>query len=238
MKGRTQLRTPPNETLAGKADRAAERTCILTREQGARGDLIRLALGPDGVVMPDVRAKAPGRGAWIAVGRAELEKAQATGRLKSALARAFKASVSAPEDLGDRIEQALRQTALDRLGLEARARTLLTGSEKIEVAARRGEVHLLLHARDASEDGNRKLDQAFRVGGGEGQGLVFPADRAILSLALGRQNVVHIAIIDRAAAQRVRHALERWRAFIGQDGASAAAAGPPSAPAEDVNEGI
>jgi hypothetical protein len=215
-----------------------ERTCILTREAGARDRLVRLALGPDGVVMPDIRAKAPGRGAWIAVDRAALEKAQANDKLKGALARAFKGPVSAPDDLGARIEAALRQAALDRLGLEARSGTLLTGSEKIDVALRKGEVHLLIHASDAGEDGNRKLDQAWRVGGGEGQGLVFPEERAILSLALGRQNVVHAALIDRAAAQRVRHALERWRAFAGEtDGLGSAAAGTPHASADDVNEG-
>src|SRR3546814_17211921 len=97
-----------------------------------------------------------------------------------------------PADLGDRVERALRQSALDRLGLEARAGTLITGSEKIETAARRGDVHLLIHAADASEDGNRKLDQAWRMGGGEGQGVVFPAERAILSLALGWQTVVNV----------------------------------------------
>jgi uncharacterized protein len=127
---------------------------------------------------------------------------------------------------------------LDRLGLEARAATLITGAEKIEVAARRGEVHLLIHALDAGGDGSRKLDQSWRVGGGEAQGVVFPAERAILSLALGRQNVVHIALIDRAAAARVRHALDRWRAFIEpSDGLNAATAGTPGASAVDVNEG-
>ncbi len=115
---------------------------------------------------------------------------------------------------------------------------MLTGSEKIEVAARRGEVHLLLHAADAGEDGNRKLDQAWRVGEGRPQGLVIPAGRAILSLALGRQNVVHIALIDSGAAARVEHALGRWRAFIGSDsGLSAATAGTPDASAVDVDEG-
>ncbi|HYW15283.1 MAG TPA: DUF448 domain-containing protein, partial [Allosphingosinicella sp.] len=69
-------------------------------------------------------------------------------------------------------------------------------------------------------------------------GLVIPAERAILSLALGRQNVVHIAIIDRAAAARVEHALGRWRAFIGSDsGLSAATAAIPDASAVDVDEG-
>ena len=64
--------------------------------------------------------------------------------------------------------------ALDRLGLEARGGTLINGSEKVETAARQGKVHLLIHAADAGEDGNRKLDQAWRVGGGgRGPGLGF-----------------------------------------------------------------
>jgi predicted RNA-binding protein YlxR (DUF448 family) len=216
-----------------------ERKCILSGEHGDRDNLIRLALSPDGDVLPDVRAKAPGRGAWIGVDRASLEAAQAKGKLRGALARAFKGSpLSIPGDLGERIEAALRQAALDRLGLEARAGTLLTGTDRIENAARRGEVELLLHAADAGEDGNRKLDQAWRVGGREGQGLVIPAQRPILSLALGRQNVVHIALTDRGAAARVGHALDRWRAFIGTEaGLDAATAGTPDASAVDVNEG-
>ena len=157
--------------------------------------------------------------------------------MKAALARAFKTnSADAPEDLGARIEAALEKAALDRLGLEARAGTLILGSEKIETAARRGEVSLLLHAADASADGRRKLDQAWRVGreeeGSGGQGLVLPVGRTILSLALGRENVVHAAITDRAAAARVTHALSRWRAFIGrEDGLSAATAETPGASA-------
>lgn len=209
-----------------------ERKCILSGRHDAPDSLIRLAMGPDGSIAPDVRARAPGRGAWIGVDRATLEQAQAKGKLKGALARAFKTGdILIPADLGEKIEAALRQSALDRLGLEARAGMLISGSDKIETAARRGEIKLLVHASDAGEDGNRKLDQAMRVGEGGGETLVFPAERAILSMALGRQNVVHIAIIDRAAAARVRHALDRWRFFIGPD-AGLADAGSASAPAD------
>ena len=231
------MRKPPNEALGEK--HVPERKCILSGNNAARDDLIRLALGPDGQIAPDIRAKAPGRGAWIGVDRQALEAAQAKGKLKGALQRAFKTGdIVVPEDLGARIAEALRKATLDRLGLEARAGTLLTGSEKIDTAARRGEVHLLLHAADAADDGRRKLDQAWRVGGGEPQGLVFPAERSILSLALGRQNVVHLALIDRAAAARVRHTLARWRAFIGlDDGLSVATANTPRASAEIGNEG-
>jgi len=224
----------------GNEARSPERTCILSRRTAARNALIRLALSPDGEVAPDVRAKAPGRGAWIGVDRSALETAQAKGKLKAALARAFKSGeVRVPADLGERTEAALRQATLDRLGLEARAGNLILGSERIETSARRGQVALLLHAADASEEGRRKLDQAWRVGrdeeGSGRQGLVLPVERAILSLALGRENVVHAAIIDRAAAARVSHALDRWRAFIGcEDGLSAATAVTPGASADDL----
>jgi len=34
---------------------------------------------------------------------------------------------------------------------------------------------------------------------------------------LGRENVVHVALIEAAAAARVLHALSRWREFIDPD---------------------
>jgi predicted RNA-binding protein YlxR (DUF448 family) len=218
------MRNPRNDDLAltEKEPHVPERTCVLTRRKGTKDELIRLALGPDGTVAPDVRARAPGRGAWIGVTRAELDTANAKGKLKPALQRAFKTNdVQVPAELGERIEQALRQTALDRLGMEARASNLINGAERVETAARSGKVHMLVHAADAGEDGRRSLDQAWRVGGGgqnrETQGMIFPEGRTILSMALGRENVVHVALTDPAAASRVRHALARWRAFTGPD---------------------
>lgn len=202
-------------------DTAPERTCILTREAAPKARLVRLVLGPDGQVHPDVRAKAPGRGAYLGVGKPALEEAIAKGKLKGALARAFKQPVGIPADFADRIEQALAKNALDRMGLEARGGTLVNGAEKVETACRAGKARLLLHAADASEGGRRKLDAAWRVGGGEAyggpRGLVLPIDRPHLSMALGRENVVHVALIDAAAAKRVRDALFRWQAFLEAD---------------------
>ena len=216
-----------------------ERSCILTRRTASREELIRLALGPDGQVAPDVRARAPGRGAWIGVGRKALDEANAKGKLKGALARAFKTGdIEVPADLGERIETALRAQALDRLGLEARGGTLINGAERVEQAARAGKVHLLIHAADAGEDGNRSLDQAWRVGGGEAKGLVFPLSRTILSMALGRENVVHVALTDAAAARRVTHAISRWQAFIDPDaGLDGAVAARPGSNDDDIDEG-
>jgi uncharacterized protein len=213
------MRSFPNETEHDPSDEP-ERRCVVTGDRAPKAGLIRLALGPDGNVAPDVRARAPGRGAWIGVDRAALEGVMAKGKLKGALARAFKTNeVQVPDDLPERIEAALARNALDRLGLEARSGTLVTGSDRIGDAARRGQAHLLLHAADAGADGNRKLDQAWRVGsdaeGSDLAGLVLGADRTILSQALGRENVVHIAVIDQAAAARVSAAIDRWHGFIG-----------------------
>ena len=213
------MRNPRNDPALGEIEEhAPERTCILTRRKGTRDELIRLALSPDGDVAPDVRARAPGRGAWIGVTRAELDQANAKGKLKPALQRAFKTQdIGVPADLGSRTEAALRQAALDRLGMEARAGNLINGAERVETAARSGKVHLLIHAVDSGDDGRRALDQAWRVGGGGSQGMIFPEARTILSMALGRENVVHVALTDPAAASRVAHALARWRAFTGPD---------------------
>ena len=230
------MRNPQNDPLEAHIP---ERTCILSRRTAPKEELIRLALGPDGQVAPDVRARAPGRGAWLGVAKPELDAANAQGKLKGALQRAFKAKdVTIPADLGDRIAAALRQAALDRLGMEAKAGNLINGADKVESAARAGKVHLLIHAADAG-DGRRRLDQAWRVGGGQPQGLVFPEDRTILSMALGRENVVHVALTDPAASRRVSHAIDRWLAFIDPDAGlegGSAAAGPGTA--DDIDEGI
>lgn len=221
------MRNPRNEPLAdhdiagppGRAD-APGRRCVLTGRAGARDELLRLALSPEGAVLPDALARAPGRGAWIGVSRAGLEEALANGKLRGALARAFKTgALSIPEDLPARYEQALRRALADRLGLELRSGKLLLGSDRIDKEARMGRVAALYHAADARDDGARKLDQAWRVGSdAEGSGLAglrLPLDRDALSVALGRDNVVHLALSDATSAGRVAIPLRRLLNYLG-----------------------
>ena len=243
------MRTPHNERLTPDivdapqartsgsarscpAKEQPERRCILTGEHGNRAALVRLAVSPEGLVLPDAHAKAPGRGAWIGVNRTELETALGKGKLKAALARAFKSgALDIPTDLPDRIESALRRALLDRLGLEMRAGMIILGTQRIAETARAGGAALLLHASDASEDGRKKLDQAWRVGqereGSGERGAILPLDRAALSVALGRDNVVHLALGDHKAAERIAVPLQRLLHFLGAD----------TEPAEAISEG-
>jgi predicted RNA-binding protein YlxR (DUF448 family) len=229
------MRTPRNERLGDDISAAGpERKCILSGRHAARGALIRLAISPDGEVLPDVLARAPGRGAWIGVTRAELEKAIAQRKLKAALARAFGGEpLSIPEDLPRRIETALARALTDRLGLELKAGRLLLGSDRIAEQARQGRVAWLAHAADAGEDGSRKLDQAWRVGSdAEGAGLrgvTLPLDRMALSVALGRDNVVHLALTNAAAAERVPAAAQRLLHFLGRTEAAGTESGERTA---------
>lgn len=228
------MRTPPNERLtsdivepslsvAAAKGPESERRCILSGEHDARDALVRLAISPDGLVLPDPAGKAPGRGAWIGVSRSVLETALADGQLKWALMRAFKgAPLSIPDDLAERVEAALTRHLCDRLGLELRSGNIVMGSARIEEQARGGRLAALLHASDSSEDGRRKLDQAWRVGreteGSGERGLVLPLDRTALSVALGRDNVVHLGVAghagDMRAATRVLQAVSRLSRFI------------------------
>jgi predicted RNA-binding protein YlxR (DUF448 family) len=193
------------------------RRCILTRTSGPADHLIRLALGPDGQVAADLAAKLPGRGAWISIDRALIEKAMARGQLQGTLVRALKHQpIHLSDTLAEDIAQGLQQRALDRLGLEMRAGHLLWGHERISDALGRGRVKLLIHAADAGEDGTGKLEMKRRAACPKSVSLVLPVGRAILSVALGRQNVVHAALVDEGSAARVTLALQRWAAFEGQ----------------------
>jgi len=230
------MRTPPNERLTSDIAEPAlpdtagsERRCILTGATSARDDLLRLAISPDGLVLPDAGAKAPGRGAWIGVDGGALEQAMTDGHLRKALMRAFKgAPLTIPDDLPTKVEAALVRHLCDRLGLELRSGNIVMGSARIEEQARSGRIAVLLHASDSSEDGRRKLDQAWRVGSdAEGSGLrgqVLPLDRTALSVALGRDNVVHLGVVghpgDMRAATRVLQAVSRLVQYAGNDRAN------------------
>ncbi len=249
------MRTPHNERVAsdtseahtgrGHKASAPERRCILSGEVTSRDGLIRLAIGPEGVdgacdVLPDPLARAPGRGAWLGVDRAELEQAMEKGRLRGALARAYKgAKLNVPADLPAMIEGALAKVFLDRLGLEMRAGKLILGSDRIAEQARSGRVALLLHAADASEDGRKKLDQAWRVGrdaeGSGARGITLPLDRAALSVALGRDNVVHMALADEKSAERVDLILARLMYFLRAEKPLPNDAGAHTAPGVTTN---
>src|SRR5690606_12161148 len=79
--------------LARSADMV--RTCALTRQEKPVEALVRFVLGPDGSIVPDVDARAEGRGVWITLSH----QAVAEAVRKKAFARSLKTPVTVPDDL-------------------------------------------------------------------------------------------------------------------------------------------
>lgn len=197
-----------------EAERGSERRCVLTRRCGPRDRMIRLVMAPGGTVVPDIDGRLPGRGAWISADRKALEAALAKGALAGALAHALKTRVrpaQIPADLPARIDSLLVGRACNRLGLERRAGRLVTGFEAVRQALVRRPVRVLLEARDAAADGCRKL----RAQAGQDIAVVSLLTREQMSLALGRENVVHAAVENGGGAERLIRDLERLAAWRG-----------------------
>src|SRR5262249_16067007 len=129
------------------------------RKQGAPDDLIRFVAGPDCVLVPDLKRNLPGRGCWVTADRLHVERAAK----KKLFARALKAEVQIPADLGDLVDRLLAKAALGALGLARKAGAIAMGAAKVEASVRSGEALAVLHAEEASADGIRKIAQARRA---------------------------------------------------------------------------
>ncbi len=177
-------------------ERGPERTCIVTRRKGAPETMIRFVIGPEEIVVPDVRRKLPGRGVWVS---AE-ETAVAEAARKGSFARGFKAKVLVPDTLALDVGDLLRQDALQSLAMANKAGAVVAGFAKAEAAIANGKVAAVLHAMEAGEDGVRKIDSLLRRSAVRPTAIkLFAAEQ--LELALGRTNVIHVALAAGPASQ-------------------------------------
>lgn len=168
------------------------RTCVATRRTGAPETMVRFVLSPDGVVVPDVRRRLPGRGVWV---DASLTSVAAAVK-RRAFARGFKAQVTTPDDLPQQVEALLRRAALERLAMAHKAGLVVAGFEKVRAALGTGTVAALVFASDAAEDGRSKVEAlAKKVSDRHNYvNVVDGFSSAELEGTLGRDRVVHAAL--------------------------------------------
>ena len=208
--------------MSGQDIRAArERRCIITGESGPVEKMVRLVMGPEGVLVPDLAEKLPGRGLWVSADGSLMRDAVSDGRLVKGASRSLKTAVkpsALPADLAGQIEGLLVKRVLDRLGLERRAGRLVTGFEKVRASlgdAGTGVV-ALISASDGSDDGRDKLKaKAAVIPVRGGCPVVEYFDRHELSRALGRDNVVHAAVLPGGAGKQLLADLARLDGFRG-----------------------
>jgi uncharacterized protein len=185
-----------------------ERRDIVSGEVMDEARLIRFVAGPDGVVVPDLARKLPGRGLWVAADRASVEAAAK----KNLFARAAKAKVAAPGDLATQVENLLKRRLLAGLGLARKAGQTTSGFEKVSQAISAQKVAWLVEASDGAQDGRRKLWALARKQPSV-PGLIGAFTAAELGLALGLENVIHTAFLAGRAADRWAQDVHRLAGF-------------------------
>lgn len=191
---------------AGRGERL--RTCIVTRQALPEDRLIRFVAGPDGTVAPDLARKLPGRGLWVEAQRGVVEQAVRKG----AFARAAKAQLKAAPDLADQVENLLKARLLSGLGLARRAGDLTWGYDKVSAAISAGRAAWMIEAADGAPDGRRKLLQIAARQPGSPR-LIGVFSSAELGLALGLENVIHLAFLAGRGAGRWTLDVERLSGF-------------------------
>ena len=201
--GRPRLRPHPRAAAEGRADPL--RSCA--RRQ----------------VVPDLKERLPGRGLWLtAIGRRRRRRGEAQGfrpLLQSRSQGSRRASGSG--------RAASRRGGLSALALANKAGEATFGNAKVEEAIAGGVASFSPDPCQGS--GRGRLPQTRRQGPPASSGRPVPAIRAFgtdeLSLATGRTNVIHAALIQGGAAESVLDgglALERYRkgkaAFASENG--------------------
>jgi uncharacterized protein len=184
--------------------------CIVTRKVKDEAELIRFVRSPDGMAVPDLARKLPGRGVWVSLDR----KAVAEAATKKLFSRGFQAETTLPPDLPDRVSKLLRQQALSLLSLAKKAGEAVSGFMKVEEMLGRGRAQLLFHGTEAQPDGCRKLDKLAEP----------KVERIVLfqiselDLAFGRSNVVHAAVAKGGLAEKLSAAVRRIEMYEGLNG--------------------
>jgi predicted RNA-binding protein YlxR (DUF448 family) len=197
-----------------KRNEAVERQCIVTREVLPTQDLIRFVANPEGIIVPDIKAVLPGRGAWVMNSKSLVQKAID----RQAFRRALQADVKAEAGLVALTEALLRKAVLGSLGLCVKAGLGVSGFSKVEKTLTTGKpadkALVLFHALEAAEDGCAKLDRLVGTpkNGTESHVSIIRLYRGEeLDLAFGRENVIHAALKDGTA---VSGFLMRHKRFV------------------------
>ena len=177
-----------------------ERRCIVTGEVLPEARLVRFVVGPENEIVPDLAAKLPGRGIWVERRPHALERAVA----QESVRQGGEGECDGRGRSARRVEALLVQRMQDHLGLARRAGELMLGfdsqSRALQSApqARRFWSRRAMARKTAGEScWARARARRLHLESID----VLTADE--LSMALGRENVVHAALNPGRLADRL-----------------------------------
>lgn len=188
------------------------RLCAVLRAERSVDELIRFVCSPDGAITPDLGRRLPGRGVWITADQETLEKACKA----NVFSRSLKKRVEVDERLPNLVGSLLEQRACSALGLANKAGHVVSGFDRVDETISKGQAALLVHGQEAAADGRGKLDRKYRaIQEDRGQNAPIIDDLTIeqLSLAIGRSNVVHAALIHGGVTDKFAYETGRLRRY-------------------------
>ncbi|AQU89003.1 hypothetical protein B0W47_09745 [Komagataeibacter nataicola] len=194
-------------------ERGPLRRCAVTRLRLPKEEMIRFVISPDGVVIPDLSARLPGRGIWLSARADVLE----TARTRGVFARAARGRVVIPPDLTHLVQDGLLRRMMDVAGLARRAGQIVCGFAKVREWVVGGRAGLVIQAADGSPDERKRV-----LSGARELPVVAVPTALGLGAAFGRDHVVHAAILHGELARRFRIESERFAGLSGRIGPNSA----------------
>ena len=200
-------------------DGGTQRLCAATREALNPDELIRFVADPSGDIVPDLARRLPGRGVWIKASKSVVERAIKA----NVFAKSLKRNVRAAPELPERLDQLMEKRVIEALALANKAGLVTGGFQQVDELIESGGVTVLVQAADAADGGRDRLARKFAAvaaARGRNAPLVTSLSTEQMSLAMGRSNVVHAALIHGGAAERFLYEAERLKRYRSGIGAS------------------
>lgn len=195
------MATHAHMTKAHKSE--PERRCIATGDSMPTHGLIRFVVSPDGMIVPDLGERLPGRGIWVSADRSAIM--QAIDR--KLFARAAKAQVTVPPDLLATLETMLSKRCQDVIGLAKRSDLLVVGYDRVLEILVQGGAGIVAIASDA---GGGRRDVSMAAGKLPIAGSLTNAE---LSAGAGKGAVSFLTILRGGLAASLQRENERLTGF-------------------------
>jgi len=177
-----------------RGHKGKERRCIASGASKDTADMIRFVLSPDGIAVPDIAQKLPGRGVWCTATREDIQMARKNG----GFARGFKSKTSVPDDMDELIEKLLVRRILGLIAMAKKSGRIFIGFDQVKAAAGQGDIAWRIEASDGAQDGRGKIRTLSKAVAKE---LERPVPKVLgcfsseqLANAIGRDTAIHLAL--------------------------------------------
>lgn len=206
--------SPETNEVDKRGHKARERRCVASGDITSPDIMVRFVKSPDGDVTPDIFSKLPGRGVWVTANRKSLTQAIK----KKAFNHGFKSQVNASDNLVDLVAKGLEHRMLGLISMAMKSGQLIVGFDQVRAAATSGPLAWRIEASDGSANSRSKIRVLTKAMSHELDRKDTPVigcfTSKALGKALGRDHIVHAAIMPGSMARALSDAATRLAGFI------------------------